>query len=402
MTAPRRINKRSGALGTPATSASLRQANRSAVVNLIRRQKVVSPSSIAVALGLSMPTVIRVLDGLLAEDIVEQDGYGDSTGGRRPARIRFKGNAHSVIGVDLGGSEFFGAVSNLDGTISYETSVAVVPDDGDTNFRNLVALLSQLLDARRPSGQDVLGIAIGVPSIVPAPGNVVPKAQRLGWTNLPLKKLLEKEFNLPVYIENDVNLSAVGEWGFGAGRDVGSLVSIVIEEAGTGAGIILGGKLYSGASHTAGEIGWMLHDPDLVGSAFSHLRERDRLAKGIGFSHETFQRMAQMEKEIGGLDDPRAALKPADRVFLDQIVHYVSVVVASVSVTIDPERIVLCGEISQAAPFVIDLVKTVLKTRLPHVPEIVPSMLGNRAAAMGAILMALDESILNIEIVYAR
>jgi predicted NBD/HSP70 family sugar kinase len=401
MTAFRRTDLKLGARDGPATAASLRQMNRSSVVNFIRREKVVSPSAIALALGLSMPTVTRVIDGLMTEDIVEHDGYSASTGGRPAARIRFKGNAHSVIGLDLGGGEFFGAVCDLDGAISFEASVAVVPGDGAANLKKLIALLSQLLESRPSPRQDVRSIAIGVPSIVPAPGNMVPDARQLGWRDLPLRDILEKEFGRPVYLENDVNLSAVGEWGFGAGMGAGSIVSLVIEASGTGAGIILGGRLYRGSSHTAGEIGWMLHDPILVGGAFAQLGERERLAGGIGFSRETFRHLARIAKKVRGVEDPSAVLKPADRDFLNEIVRYVSVAVAAVSMPIDPERIVLCGEILVGAPLIIDLVTGLLTKRLPHVPEIVPSTLGHRAAAMGAVLMALDTSILNIEVAHA-
>ena len=77
----------------------------------VRQQDLISPTLIGAKLNVSVPTVIRVLEDLIEEDLVEYSGFGESTGGRRPAQVKFKGSSYAVLGIDLGGQQLFGAVS---------------------------------------------------------------------------------------------------------------------------------------------------------------------------------------------------------------------------------------------------------------------------------------------------
>ena len=85
-----------------------------------------------------------------------------------------------------------------------------------------------------------------------------------------MKKILAEHFTEQIFVDNMVNLTAVAEWGFGAGRGSDSLVCLVVG-TGTGAGIILNGGLFRGHSHAAGEIGWLLHNELLSGRSFPRL-----------------------------------------------------------------------------------------------------------------------------------
>ena len=102
------------------TSSLLRRLNRSAAVDLIRTEGVISPSSLAERLNISPPTVMRVIEDLIAEDLVAYDGFDETSRGRPRARIKFRGAAHAIIGIEAGKGEFYGAVANLEGVVQTE------------------------------------------------------------------------------------------------------------------------------------------------------------------------------------------------------------------------------------------------------------------------------------------
>jgi hypothetical protein len=161
------------------TTGLLRQINRSAVVGLVRKEGVVTPSSLATSLNISIPTVTRVVDGLIAEGLVAYDGFDEAARGRPPARIRFNGAAHAIVGVEASRGEFYGAVADLDGQILHEISVAADDNDGPGNVERLIALIDALIAAPRLKGQGIRGIGVGVPSIVRQPdGEVVHRTRR--------------------------------------------------------------------------------------------------------------------------------------------------------------------------------------------------------------------------------
>lgn len=130
----------------PTTSSLLRRLNRSAVVDLIRTEGVASPSSLAERLNISLPTVMRVIEDLIAEDLVAYDGFDETSRGRPRARIKFRGAAHAIIGIEAGKGEFYGAVANLEGVVQTEMH-ETADDDGERNFEKLVGLIRRLMAA---------------------------------------------------------------------------------------------------------------------------------------------------------------------------------------------------------------------------------------------------------------
>ena len=171
----------------PATTSLLRQINRSAIIQFVRSEGVVSPSGVADRLKISLPTVTRVLNDLVEEGLAAYDGFAESPRGRPRARVQFKGDTHAIIGIEATGTAFYGAVSDLDGSIQTELT-APVSSSGKSNAERLIRLIRDLKKARRPRRQRIIGIGVGVPSIVRHPDGVVVLTLGLGWNDLPLKK----------------------------------------------------------------------------------------------------------------------------------------------------------------------------------------------------------------------
>ncbi len=124
----------------------------------------------------------------------------------------------------------------------HELTLPQAGGDPERSQALLFELIERLLKAPKPEGQALLGIGIGAPGITNSNEGIVIWTPGLGWRDLPLKAILGQQFNLPVAVENDVNLAALGEYGFGAGRGVQNLVCIAIG-TGISSGIIVDGRL---------------------------------------------------------------------------------------------------------------------------------------------------------------
>ncbi len=377
------------------TASLMRSINRSAILELIRKESPLSRSQIAKDLNMSLPTVMRIVDELMSEELVRHAGAGESTGGRPSSLIEFNGEAHAVIGVDLGGTKMYGMVADLAGNIQYKLYRTHEENremaDGDY-LNGLIDFIQHLLDAPRPEGQSIRGIGVGAPAITLVPEGIVTWAPSLGWRDLPLRDLLTEAFDLPVTVENDVNLSALGEWGFGAARGVSNLVQIAVG-TGIGAGIMLDGAIYRGCQQAAGEVGYMLPNTAVLGQRHEGFGALELLASGTGIADRARQLLQKestyfMPEPLNAqtvFAEARAGKAWAKQV-VAETVDYLALAIANVSVVINPEMVVLGGGVAQSADLLVEPIRERLDGVIPFVPKIVTSELGRDAAVMGAIM----------------
>jgi predicted NBD/HSP70 family sugar kinase len=338
---------------------------------------------------------MRIVDDLIAEGLLRSVGRAESTGGRPGALIEFNGPGYAVIGVDLGGTKMFGALSDLAGAISYET-YQIHNDNGGANvLEGLFAMIEHLLDAPRPDGQRIRGIGIGAPGITRSPEGVVIWSPQLNWRDLPLKDILTERFRLPVFVENDVNLAALGEWGFGVAAGARSLVVMAIG-TGIGAGIVIDGAVYHGAHQAAGEVGYLLPGPAFLGRRYDGFGAFESLASGPGIAARAEHvlaagapmRIAEHLTAEMVFAEARGGATWAQRV-VDETVDYLAIAVANIAALLDPDVVVFGGGVSASADLLIEPVRRRLDGIVPYSPRLAASNLGPRAAALGAVTLVL-------------
>jgi glucokinase-like ROK family protein len=380
-----------------ATASLMRSINRSAILQFIQENSPIARSQIARQLDMSLPTVMRIVGDLMEEDLVRScDGYGQSTGGRPPSLVEFNGKAYSVLGVDLGGTKMFGTVADLSGTIQHELYIAHRKDDSPSDYvERLCEMIETLLDAPRPPGQRIQGIGIGVPGVTLIPEGIITWAPSLGWRDLPLQEILNDRFDEPVFVENDVNLAALGELGFGAGRGVQNLVTIAVG-TGIGAGIIIGGILYRGHNQAAGEVCYMLPGTEFLGRHYDDFGALECLASATGVVMRARQLMMQegmsIPEELSAEDVFAAARsgEPWAQQVVSETVDYLSLAIANISATLDPEVIILGGGVAHSADLLLEPILQRIEGVVPFVPRLVASPLERRAVVMGAIMLVLN------------
>jgi glucokinase-like ROK family protein len=338
------------------------------------------------------------------EDLVRMRGMSESTGGRPSVLLEFNGDAYAVVGVDLGGTKMFGTVADLSGTILHELYIPHDDNGACDCLERLCNLIENLLAAPRPPGQRIRGIGVGAPGITLVPDGIVTWAPSLGWRDLPLQQILRERFGLPVFVENDLNLIALGEWGFGAGQGTQNMVSIAIG-TGIGAGIIIGGALYRGHNQGAGEVGYLPPGIEFLGQSYDQFGALESLASGIGIARRACQLVEQEGKPISSKEvtahDVFAAARGGEawaEQVVGETVDYLSLAIASISVMLDPEVVVVGGGVARSADLLIDPILQRLEGTVPFVPRLVASSLGRRAAAMGAIMLVLNATLQHYQV----
>lgn len=373
-----------------ANHSLLRNINRLVILDYLRVHGPASRAQIARALGVSQPTVGRLADELRRDGLVEEAGTLPSDGGRPATLLRLAGQQNLMLGVDLGGTRIFGALANLQGEIQAELEQDSRATPVSRNsLERLVRLIRSLLDEPRPGGQVVRGIGLGVPGVTHAREGVVVWAPSLGWRDLPLKELLEQEFGLPSFVENDVNLAALGEAWFGAGRGVRNLAVITVG-TGIGAGLIIDGALYRGPNDAAGEVGYMLPDTSHLGREDDSFGALESLASGTGIA-ERAARVHPQGKTLAAKEVFEAARDGETwaREVVAQTVDLLALAIANLSAILNPELVVLGGGVANSSDLLIEPIRDRLRGVVPYPPEVVPSRLGRRAAVAGAVAVVL-------------
>jgi len=361
-----------------------------------------SRAELAKQLHLSRPTVSRIVAKLIEDGLVRETGVGTSAGaGRRPILVEFNPKASMILGVDLRGTTGVGALADLDGNIVHKvTAPMVAPSAGDGNLERLLQLIQDLL--KRAGDSKVRGIGIGAPAVTLSEPGIVTWAPSLGWRDLHLKKLVEERVGVTTFVENDVNLMALGEHWRGAGRGVENLVCISIG-TGIGAGIILNGALYRGASEAAGEVGYIIPDPSYLGRRYDEFGCLEGLASALSMVRQAQDALRQgrssriLELAGGSLDAItaqhiyQAAVLGDDlaRQIVQKTITYLGIAIANVASILNPQLIVLGGDVPQDEALLLAPLRQLLDGIVPSQPQLVLSQLGDAAVLIGAIACAL-------------
>jgi N-acetylglucosamine repressor len=234
-----------------ATREQTRAHNSRLVLRTIYEREQISRADVARETRLTRTTVSDVVADLMDQGLVEEIGYGPSAGGKPPILLSVVADSRHLIGIDLASAEFRGAVVNLRGQIRQQINVPLDNRDGEAALALVYEMVQNLMAATHST---LLGIGIGSPGLMDATNGIVRRSVNLDWHNLPLRDLLEERFGLPVYVANDSQVAALGEYTFGDGPGEENLVVVKVGQ-GIGAGIVLNGQIFHGETFGAGEIG---------------------------------------------------------------------------------------------------------------------------------------------------
>ncbi len=351
-----------------------------------------SIAAVALPLGVKPRIVAHQVKHLQLQGLVSRgQGFG---------RVRLDPDAGSVIGIDLGGSHVHYALADFSGEILAEATEKVRPEYGPRK------LTAQLIDGIRrlkskQKRRAVRVIAVGVPSSVDQEHGLVIYANNLpGWTNIPLGRVLTNEFRMPILLDKDTNMAAIGEHWKGAARGVDNFVFVALG-TGIGCGIIIDGKLYRGFAGAAGEIYLMNLDWSRWAEDFRDTGYFEKYASGRGIAEEGRRQLpTPRAQQDHGLSAERnaffvfEAFQHGDsraQVVLEKTFTVLGVGLANIATVLDPGMIVLGGGVVKGAPtLMLRTVRKVISRLCPNPPRLKLSSLGDKAQTFGAIASALE------------
>lgn len=380
----------------------LRKVNESAILELIREKGPISRSDLARLLRLSPPTITRIVNPLIEAGLVIEGSTGDSKGGRRPIMLTFNSQASLIVGVYVG-QNIVGALADLNGEIFERRTLPSLP--GEAGVQRLIDFIKELCQAAAPFGAPLRGVGVGIPSITVLEDGIITWAPSFGWRNLPLKQRLQEALGLPVFIENSVNLIALGESWRGAGQGLRNLLCIQLGD-GIGAGLILNGQLYRGSHFAAGEVGYIIPNESYLGQTYDGYGCLEGIAGSTGIVQRSRQRLEAGQSSIlvelwqvdpAGLtvETVLSAAKAGDSLALavvQETVDYLSIAVANMACIIDPDRIIIGGDLAEFGDLFVEPIRTRIEGLIPVTPEICLSDLGLDAPVLGAVATALRQT----------
>lgn len=222
----------------------------------------VARHALADALQFSRSKTNAIAAGLLAQGLLDEAGVQHSTGGRRPETLRVDGRIGVLVGVDIGATSLDIALLSPDlGVIARHSQDADVEAGPGPIMARLRSLLPTLLSRNGIAREAVLAVGIGLPGPVNfAAGQLVNPPLMPGWDSYAIRDDLREILDAPVFVDNDVNLMALGVlW-----RQRRQTENFLVIKVGTGigCGIVCHGELYRGATGSAGDIGHICVDPE--------------------------------------------------------------------------------------------------------------------------------------------
>ena len=251
--------------------------------------------------------------------------------------------------------------------------------------------------------EDLEGMGFGFPGQIDCQKGIVRLAPNIpGWVNVPIAEIMEKEFNIPTRVDNDVRTAALGELNYGAGVGCQNLVCITVG-TGIGSGLVINGKLVRGASNAAGELGHIklnMQGGPLCGCGDRGCLEAYASGPSIVALAEEYIRGGKSTK-YRELANPEitpyivaVAAKEGDPV-AKQIFRimgeYIGIGLTSVVNLLNPEKIIIGGGVADAGDILFDPIRETIQKRAMTIQKeavtIVPAQLGNTAGVIGASLL---------------
>ena len=374
----------------------IRNINQTVLLHLIRERQPISRVDIARITGLRPGTISSIVNRLIKKGVIFEGAAGPSSGGRKPTYLNINAENAYVLAVDIGVRDTAYAVSDFNGRILKQKSLIT---DGDPRefLEKLAGQITSLINGHYPKAK-FAGVGVSVPGLIRRETGEVAVSPNLGWTNLPIKQILEKKLVLPVYVENDANAAAFSELWYGPLEEikVKTLLYILVVD-GLGCGLIINGELHVGSKVGMGGFGHMCIEPN--GELCSCGRKGcwETLASESATIARYHRLMSNRNGSITtSITDILAQAnrgEPKALAALNATAEYLGEGIASLAHGLSPETIVVGGEIASAWNILGPVINERVKSQyiIPEVAriEIRPASV-QRPSLFGAIPIALQ------------
>lgn len=316
------------------------------------------------------------------------------------------------VGCDLGGTNVRAAlVDTMTGEISGITMIPTMAREGyDAVMKRIAKLVKQVIQKSDLGSEQIGGVSVGMPGTVDMDKGVVQFLPNLSgqWRDVPLCSVVSGYLDLPVFLMNDVRAITFGEWKFGAGKGVATMVCFAIG-TGIGGGLVINHRLHLGIGGTAGELGHQTIDMNGPQCGCGNNGCVETYASGPAIAAAGIKAVVQgATTRIGEMVDfdlnkinagtiAQAALEGdqvAQKIF-DDAGTALGVAISNLVVSVSPERVVIGGGVLRAGDLLLEPIRRTIRQRVHVVPvdrvEIVPALLGDSAGIIGNAMWAKEK-----------
>ncbi len=311
-----------------------------------------------------------------------------------------------ILALDLGGTKIYSALVDREGRILREDLRPTIAEDGFSSVvERIIASLHQVLSAE--CGAPPLGIGAAVPAYIDPKTDMIVFSPNLKWQDVDLKRKIEDSLGLPVWLDNDANLAALGEHRYGAGKGFQDMIYITVS-TGVGGGLILGGEIFRGAFGGAGEFGHMVVDAHGPECSCNNRGCLEGLASGCAITRAA-QKKAKFRGGapifdfvdcIEGIDARvvgQAALLGDEeaREILATAGYSLGLAIANVANLLNPEAFIIGGGVAcGVGEYILGPARSAAEQHI-YPPyrgflKILPAALGSRSGVLGAAAYAWD------------
>ncbi len=393
-------------------SRAMREVNRSIVLDIIRRGGKVSRTDLARRSTLTKPTVSAIVDDLIARGIVQEVGFGKTvaTGGRRARLLEFNDASAAYLGLRFGVHTTTLAIADARGEVRAIHETPTVAGGPHATVRSALGLLDGTLEEAGLPRSRLESVGVTVPGMIDTRTGTVAFAPNLGWTDVPIRSLLQQALDLPVVVHNVTNAGAIAEGRVGAAKGARSYVWVYVGH-GLGAGIVIDGQLFAGTKGFSGEIGHcpIVEDGPLCSCGLRGCLETLASGRAIeriaaeavqsGVATKLSEHKGPLEAALV-LEAARSGDAVAQRI-LHGVGQQLGVGLSYLINVLDPELVVLGGRVMEAADFILEGARASVArhTLRSSKVEVVASTLGDRAGLVGSVVSAMDLSVRSYRVV---
>lgn len=370
-----------------ANKMTLREHNETLVLSTIIHNPEISRAAISQLTGLNKASTSEIVKKFIDENLVHEIGTGNSTavGGRRPIQLQMNFDVGCSLSIDIGYDYMYGLLTNLNG----ERIHYIEHEGSPLTKENTVSEINKIIKEMQPHYENtkyqLIGITIAIHGIVH--NNEILFTTYSDLHEINLAEIVETEWNTPVYIENEANLSVLGEKGFT--MPMKNMVSISIHN-GVGAGILIDGELYHGTRGQGGEIGHMILQPHGRSCPCGNKGCMEQYCSAAVLLADYRTLTHSPTATLNDLNESYQSGQPDVIKLVDTATDYLAFGINNLIMNIDPEVIILNSKLFDHLPTLLDGIKARIINRFSKEVQIVESSLNHQAILLGGTIVNLQ------------
>lgn len=380
------------------------------ILDLIRNKGLITKQQIAKELGINITTISDLVNQFKDKNrIIKETGDGSSSGGRKPKVYAINSELGYIVGIDVGGTNTRGILTDLSGNLIHYLKIKTKAREGkDAVLARVISVVNELITLTKIPRGKLFGIGMSISGIINSYEGVSIFCPNIpGWENFPIKQIMEKEFNIPVCIDDSVRCAAVAEKRFGIAKDHDNFIFISIGK-GIGMGAFIDGKIYRGSMGLAGELGHITVSEDGPLCNCGNKGCLEAIASGPGILKRAQEGIkngivTSISKEINNnfeklsVEIISRAANEGDKFayyLINRTGEYIGIAIAAALNLFGSDLVVLWGGILECGDIILDAIKRTVKMRalefISKRVRIEKTSIGDNIAALGAAQTFID------------